>query len=299
MTAPRRRRVAASALLVILAAVAIAPTASSAEPAACSGSRTPASFRACIAVAAQVYTRQWAPVLSARGGSVAVPTIDIFTGPPINPCVDATAGDVAVASFFCDKNRTVYVSAFASPYWTREYAREARRQGVLASDARRTGRTQARLLRGFANQGAATELAHELGHWVQEQAGIFGWYSRRAAGDGPRAGAYQSAAELSADCMAGWAQGRAAATGAWQNTPFVRWANHATIAELGGDLSELRPGFRFPREAVVIAHGGPWSRLQMYDKGFAFGVANADGLVACARAAASRTSTPLPPFLES
>jgi hypothetical protein len=284
----------AAALGLGLVGATTAPAA--AAPASCSTTRTPASFRACIATAAEVYTRLWSPVLSAHGIPVVLPTVDIFTAPPINPCVDVTAGDVAVASFYCDKTRTVHVSAFASPFWTREYAREARRQGVLASDARRVGRTQARLLRGFANQGAATEFAHELGHWAQEQSGSYAWYVQRSAGNGKRAGAYQSAAELAADCMAGWVQGRAAATEAWRTTRFVRWAQHATIAELGGDLSGMGPHFRFPPEGTVIGHGGPHSRLLLYDQGFALGVSGADGLAACATRAARFTGTSAPPL---
>lgn len=280
---------------VLLGSVAI-PSASADAPESCSGTRTPATFRACIATAARVYAALWAPTLAQHAASATPPVIDIFTGPPLNPCVDATEGDVAVASFWCDKNRTVYVSSFASPFWTREYAREARRQHVLASDARRTHRTQHRLLRGFANQGAATELAHELGHWVQHQAGIESWYTDRLMGTGPKAGAYQSAAELAADCMAGWVQGRAAASGAWRNSPFIRWANHATIAELGGDLTGMRPHFRFPHESTVIAHGGPYSRLRLYDEGFALGATTGDGLSGCAVAAASYTGTQVPPL---
>ena len=84
--------------------------------------------------------------------------MSIYTGVPLNPCFDATVGDVVEASFWCDRNETVYVSAPASPYWTRDYAREAKAQGILAADARRVHRSQKRLLAGFANQGAATAM---------------------------------------------------------------------------------------------------------------------------------------------
>jgi predicted metalloprotease len=288
------RAVATMACLASLLSPALAHAATAA-PHACSGTRTPASFRACITTATSVYTQVWAPLVTAHGGAPAPPTIMVFTGIPLNPCFDATVGDVAVASFWCDVNGTVYVSAPASPYWTREYAREAKRQGVLASDAARVGRTQGRLLRGFANQGAATELAHELGHWVQTQTGLTAWYAERSAGDTPKSDRYSSAAELSADCMAGWVQGRAAASGRWRNTAFIRWAQHATIAELGGDLSRMRPHFTFPRERVIIGHGGASTRLSLYDAGWSLGVANADGITGCAEAAARLTSTDTPP----
>jgi predicted metalloprotease len=225
------------------------------------------------------------------------PTVRIFASTPINPCFDATVGDVAEASFWCNKDSTVYFSSFAAPYWTRQYAREARRQGVLAGDARRVGRSQQRLLRGFANQGAATELAHELGHWVQTQTGLDAWYTAKSAGTTAAAARYASAGELAADCMAGWVQGRTAADGSWRNTALIRWANHATIAELGGDLSGMRPHFLFPPEQPVIGHGGPTPRLAMYDAGWRLGVANADGIVSCANAAAQLTRTTAPPGL--
>jgi predicted metalloprotease len=293
-----QRTVAVTALLLgaVLGAMLGAPVPAHAEaPRSCSGTRTPATFRACIADAATAYTQLWAPLIALHGGSGTAPTIRIFTGVPLNPCFDATVGDVAVASFWCDEDSSVYVSAPASPYWTREYAREAKRQGVLSSDAARVGRTQNRLLRGFANQGAATELAHELGHWVQTQTGLATWYQERSAGSTARAGRYGSAFELSADCMAGWVQGRAAATGRWRNTPFIRWAGHATIAELGGDMTGMKPHFRFPPERPVIGHGGPQPRLQMYDVGWLQGVSNSDAVTGCADAAARLTSTDAPP----
>jgi len=191
-------------------------------------------------------------------------------------------------------NSTVYVSAPASPYWTREYAREAKQQGVLAYDSRRLHRTQKRLLRGHPNQGAATEFAHELGHWVQYSSGIDDYYYVKGQGTSHSADLYRSAFELAADCMAGWVQGRAAATGAWRETPFIRWANEATIAELGGDLSHMQPNFVFPKEAEIIAHGGAHTRLSMYNRGFALGRRGADGIDRCAAVAANYTGTVAP-----
>jgi predicted metalloprotease len=282
----------AGAVIVISACLFGVPIpAFAASPAVCAPARTPASFRACIATAASVYTALWAPALTSRGKAALPPTVSIFTGTPINPCFDATVGDVAVASFWCDMNTTVYVSAPASPYWTREYAREARRQGVLAYDARRLHRTQKRLLAGLPNQGAATELAHELGHWVQFASGQDSYYYVKGQGTSRVADLYRSAFELSADCMAGWVQARAAVTGAWRNTPFIHWAEQATIAELGGDLSGMRPNFVFPKEAEIIAHGGPHIRLAMYDTGYRLGRRAADGIDGCAAAAARATGT--------
>ena len=294
----RRTILAGAALAGVLVATGLAGTAVAAPdaaPAACSPTRTPASFRACIATATAAYTQLWQPLLAAHGSTTGSPAVSIYTGVPLNPCFDATVGDVVEASFWCDRNETVYVSAPASPYWTRDYAREAKAQGILAADARRVHRSQKRLLAGFANQGAATELAHELGHWVQYATGIDAYYLQKSQGTGRLAERYGSAFELAADCMAGWVQGRAAASGAWRNTAVLRWASHATIAELGGDLSGMRPHFRFPRETTVIAHGGPYSRLRLYDAGWALGASAADGVTGCAQAAADYTRTEPPP----
>ena len=290
----RTAAVAAVAALLATGLGAVPPAAAT-EPASCAAQRTPASFRACMATATRVYVDQWTTALSARGVTSTPPSVRIFAAAPANACVDPTLGDVAVASFWCDKDATIYFSAFAAPFWTRTYAREARRAGVLASDAARLGRTEQRLLRGHANQGAATELAHELGHWVQEQAGLADWYERRMAPQTARAGRYQSAYELASDCMAGWVQGRAAAAGAWRDTAFIDWASHATIAELGADMTGMRPGFRFPRDVPLIGHGGPFSRLRLYDAGVALGRSGADGVGGCARAAATFTRTTAPP----
>ena len=296
----RRSRLIVAALAGTLGASMLvgplAPSATAEAPASCAAKRTPATFRACIATATDAYTRLWRPLLAAHGSTTALPAVSIYTGVPLNPCFDATVGDVVEASFWCDKDETVYVSAPASPYWTRNYAREAKAQGVLAGDARRLHRAQKRLLTGFANQGAATELAHELGHWVQYATGIDAYYLQKSSGTSRLADRYGSAFELSADCMAGWIQGRAAATGSWRNTPVLRWASHATIAELGGDLTGMKPHFRFPQETTVIAHGGAYSRLRMYDAGWALGVSAADGVVGCAQVAADYTRTEPPPL---
>jgi predicted metalloprotease len=281
--------------LTLLAAMP-APPAAAAPPATCSADFSSAALNSCIEAAAATYAAAWAPVLAAHGAAATAPGIVVFRAVPVNPCVDGSQGDVAYASFWCDRNATVYVSRIAAPWWTREYARQAREMGVLAADAAATHRSQRRLLRGFALQGAATELAHELGHWAQQQAGVLAWYQERMDTSGDRlAGRYQSAAELAADCMAGWVQGRAAASGTWRDSALIRWAQHATIAELGADMSGMRPGFRFPRDVPLIAHGGPYSRLRLYDRGQALGGRNADGLTACARAAAKYTGTPPPP----
>lgn len=290
------RRVALVAGGAALVTLATAMPAVATTPPSCSPTRTPESFRACIAKATATYSAVWAPSIAMHGGDPTPATIRIQTGVPLNPCFDATMGDVAVASFWCNKNRSVYVSAPASPYWTREYARSARAQGVLASDARRLHRTQKRLLRGYANQGAATELAHELGHWVQTQVGIDDWYTSRSAGNDDAAGAYAAAFEFAADCMAGWVQGRAAVTGAWSNSRVIRWASHATIAELGGLPEPMKPGFRFPKDTEFFGHGGSWSRLRLYDQGWVMGVRGDDGITGCATAAAGITGTQVPPI---
>ena len=290
-------------LTLTLSAIAIASTlivmtvpAHASAPASCAATRTPANFRACITKATAAYTALWAPSIAMHGGGAVPPTIRIPQGVALNPCFDATVGDVAVASFWCNKNTSVYVSAFAAPYWTREYTRSAKEQGVLASDAKKLHRTQKRLLRGYPNQGAATELAHELGHWVQTEVGIDEWYATRAEGDTDVAGAYAAAGEFAADCMAGWVQGRAAAVGAWKNTPFIRWASRATIAELGGLPEPMKPGFVFPKDTTFYAHGESWSRLKLYNQGWTLGVRGDDGITGCANAAAAITGTPAPPI---
>ena len=292
----RRPSLVVGALATAATLLMTALPAQAAAPVACATTRTPANFRSCIATATSEYSALWAPSISAHGGDAAPPTIRIPKGVALNPCFDATVGDVAVASFWCNKNLSVYVSAFASRYWTTEYTRAAREQGVLAADAKRLHRTQKRLLRGYPNQGAATELAHELGHWVQTKVGVDEFYITRSQGDDATAGAYAAAGEFAADCMAGWVQGRAAATGTWKNTKLIRWASHATIAELGGLPEPMKPGFVFPKDTEFFGHGGSWSRLRLYDQGWVMGVQGVDGITGCANAAATITATTAPPL---
>lgn len=289
-------RVARAAVVFALAAV-LAPTTlarpAEAAGAGCAVTVTAETVRACVDAARTSYVLAWRPALEARGVTVVEPTTRLFRAFPANPCIPPIDGDVAVASFWCDENRTVYVARTAAPYWTREYARDARRQGVLASDARRAGTTERRLLRGFPLAGAATELAHELGHWVQEQTGLDDWYRARIESARPHADRYASAIELSADCLAGWVQARTEYDGTWRGGPIVRWAEHATIAELGG-LGPLRPGFTYAPDRPILGHGSAHERLAMYDAGRSLARTGREGILGCARAAATLTRTALP-----
>ncbi len=255
-------------------------------------------MKACVALASSTYVRTWRDELARRGTTAAAaPRAVIFTAVPRNPCVDGSVGDVAVASFWCGKNRTVYVSATAAPFWTREYARQAAEARVLPLDAAAVGMSTARMRSGYPLAGAATELAHELGHWVQESTGQMAWYQKRIdSTDVDVSNGYKLASELSADCLAGWVQGRAARDRTWRATPFDRWAQHATMAELGADMTGMRRGFTFPKEDFLAGYGGPYSRLLFYDKGYAAGTSGRAGLSTCAAAAASYTSTTRPPM---
>ena len=292
MTLRAVRAATVTAITVGLASAVLAAPADAAAP-GCAATVTSDSIRACVSAARRAYVDAWRPALAGRGVAVVEPSTRLFRAVPANPCIPPIDGDVAVASFWCDENRTVYVARTAAPYWTREYARDARRQGVLASDARQAGTTVRRLQRGVPLVGLTTELAHELGHWVQEQTGVDDWYRARFESGRPRAERFYSASELSADCLAGWVQARTEADGTWRGGPLVRWAEHATIAELGG-LGPLRPGFRYDPDLPVTGHGGAHERLAMYDAGRRLSRTGLDGIVGCAQEAATLTRTPLP-----
>ncbi len=181
----------------------------------------------------KVYVATWTRELESRGVTgITPPKIVIFSSPPTNPCIDLSETDAVEASFWCGKNGTVYVSANAAKYWTTQYVVAAKERKVLASDAATAGTTTAALAKGFPLVGTTTEVAHELGHWVQEVTGQRPWFDKRLASeDFDVSNRATVIGELAADCMGGWVQGRTAADGTWVDTRIGAWAHHATMAE--------------------------------------------------------------------
>ena len=268
--------------------------------ASCPHRYTLAAMKSCIETARRVYVAAWTRELAAEGlTSVKVPRVVFFAGPVKNPCLDLTAGDVAEASFWCGKNSTVYVSLTAAPYWTTNYARAAATRKVLASDAVAAGTSAADLKGGYPLVGATTEFAHELGHWVQQVTGQMAWYDARVkSSDFTVSNKAQSSAELAADCFAGWIQGRTAADGTWVDTAIGRWAHHATMAELGGDVDAVSKGFVFPPEkpADIIGYGSAYTRIKLYDGGQAAGRAGKPGVATCSGGVATYLHADAPPL---
>lgn len=275
------------------------PTASPAA-ASCPGGFTQQKLRTCVGTARDVYVATWLAELQGLGVTTAKPPrTRIFSSPPTNPCIDLGETDAVEASFWCGKDGTIYVSAFAAKEWTKAYAQAAKRRGVLASDAATAGTSQAKLLAGYPLVGTTTELAHELGHWVQEVTGQYAWYEKRiASADFDVSNKAKATSELAADCMAGWVQGRTAVDGTWVDTGIGAWAHRATMAELGFDIDNVKAGFRFPPEkpADIIGYGSSYTRLKMYDVGDQAGRTGKPGLSTCTKAAATHMGSPLPPM---
>jgi predicted metalloprotease len=277
------------------AAVTTAPVAA----ASCPHRYTSAALATCIATATRVYLATWKQDLAAAGfrGTLAPPKVVIFSAIPKNPCI-SNEGDAAEASFYCSKNNTLYFSATAAKTWTIYYAKAAAARKVLASDARTAGTTAADLRSGYPLVGATSEFAHELGHWAQKVSGQAAWYDARTASSNfTVAGKAMATGEGAADCMAGWLQGRTAVDGTWVDTVIGRWAHHATMAELGFDIENVRANFTFPKEkpASIRGYGNSYTRLRFYDIGYAAGQAKKPGLATCSRAVATYLGAPLPP----
>ena len=269
------------------------------KAASCPTGFSSAALRTCVATAVKVYVATWTRELESRGVTgITPPKVVIFSSPPTNPCIDLSETDAVEASFWCGKNGTVYVSANAARYWTTQYVAAAKERKVLASDAATAGTTPAALAKGFPLVGTTTELAHELGHWVQEVTGQRPWYDARLASTSfTTSNRATVISELSADCMAGWVQGRTAAEGTWVDTPIGTWAHHATMAELGGDLYAVKKGFAFPPEKAkdIIGYGSAYSRLRLYDVGYAAGRADKPGLSLCTTTVAGLIGSSAPP----
>ena len=205
--------------------VSPAPTPAPVQAGSCPKGFSQAALRQCVKRATAVYVAAWTRQLESRGlAGVVPPKVVIFSSPPTNPCIDLSETDAVEASFWCGKNGTIYVSANAAQYWTTQYAAAAKERGVLASDAAAAGTTTAALANGFPLVGTTTELAHELGHWVQEVAGQRPWFDARLASPSfTTSNRATVVGELSADCMAGWVQGRTAADGTWVDTRIGTW----------------------------------------------------------------------------
>ena len=280
-------------------AATTSPTASAATAASCPKGFSQAALRACVKRATAVYVAAWTRQLESRGVTgITPPTVAIFGSPPTNPCIDLSETDAVEASFWCGKSWTIYVSANAAKYWTTQYVTAARERGVLASDAAAAGTSTASLAQGLPLVGTTTELAHELGHWVQEVAGQRPWFDARLASSSfTTSNRATVIGELSADCMAGWVQGRTAADGTWVDTRIGTWAHHATMAELGGDVYAVKKGFVFPPEKPkdIIGYGSAYSRIRLYDVGYAAGRADGPGLSLCTTTVAGLIGSSAPP----
>jgi predicted metalloprotease len=299
-TASRSPSAAAPTTSSSTASASASPSASATVVAAsCPHRYTSAALATCIATATRVYLATWTKDLAAEGitGALTPPKIVVFAMIPKNPCI-SNEGDAAEASFFCSKNNTLYVSGTAAKTWTVYYAKAAKARKVLASDAATAGTTAADLLTGYPLVGATTEFAHELGHWAQKVSGQLAWYDKRTASSSwTISSKAQATGEGSADCMAGWLQGRTALDGTWVDTKIGRWAHHATMAELGYDFTNVKAGFTFPPEkpADITGYGNSYTRLKFYDMGYAAGRAGKPGLATCSRAVATYLKAPLPP----
>lgn len=279
--------------------VSPAPTPAPVQAGSCPKGFSQAALRQCVKRATAVYVAAWTRQLESRGlAGVVPPKVVIFSSPPTNPCIDLSETDAVEASFWCGKNGTIYVSANAAQYWTTQYAAAAKERGVLASDAAAAGTTTAALAKGFPLVGTTTELAHELGHWVQEVAGQRPWFDARLASPSfTTSNRATVVGELSADCMAGWVQGRTAADGTWVDTRIGTWAHHATMAELGGDVYAVKKGFVFPPEKPkdIIGYGSAFSRIRLYDVGYVAGRADQPGLTLCTTTVAGLVGSSAPP----
>ncbi len=275
------------------------PSATAVQAGSCPKGFSQAALRACVKRATAVYVAAWTRQLESRGlTGVVPPKVVVFAAPPTNPCIDLSETDAVEASFWCGKNGTIYVSANAAQYWTTQYAAAAKERGVLASDAAAAGTTTAALAKGFPLVGTTTELAHEVGHWVQEVAGQRPWFDARLASPSfTTSNRATVVGELSADCMAGWVQGRTAADGTWVDTRIGIWAHHATMAELGGDVYAVTKGFTFPPEKPkdIIGYGSAYSRIRLYDVGYAAGRTDEPGLTLCTTTVARLVGSSAPP----
>jgi len=283
------------AATVVISSLVAAPAQAVKTP-SCSTNYTAAHAKTCIRIASAAFTSAWKSSLTKHNKSTKKAHIVAWTAFPTNPCISSGEGDVAVASFYCDKNRTVYMAAGAAKYWTKTYAKYTKKS-IVKKDAKAAHVTLATMKKGYATQGYATELAHEYGHAMQDRLGVFDFYQNKIneTSTWEEQTALAAGIEVGADCLAGWSLSRASVRGKLRMTQFAKWASRATIAELGAGVATNYP-FIYPmEEPSPQGHSNSYWRLKSFNYGMSIGKTRADGMAGCVNKVASWANIPVPP----
>jgi predicted metalloprotease len=187
----------------------------------------------------------WEPTLAGYGVALDYPSIVAFDGETTSGCGQASA---ATGPFYCPTDQTIYLDvAFYQ---------------VLADDY-------------GSSEGPLAELyvlAHEYGHHVENQLGVFQVADRSGTG----ADSDSVKVELMADCLAGAWAGHAATVPDASGTPFLKPLTPQDVADamsaaaaVGDDAIQQASGSEVNSDAFT--HGTSAQRQQQFDLGYTTG----------------------------
>lgn len=187
----------------------------------------------------------WADALGDYGLALAYPGIVAFDGATATACGQATA---STGPFYCPADQTIYLDVAFYQVLSDEYG---------------------------ASDGPLAELyvlAHEYGHHIQEQEGVFDVADR--AGTGPDSDSVK--VELMADCLSGVWAGHAATVADASGTPFLQPLTATDVADamsaaaaVGDDsIQELSQGSVTPDS---FTHGSSEQRQAQFELGYTTG----------------------------
>jgi predicted metalloprotease len=179
----------------------------------------------------------WNPIFQQSGRRYEEPRLVLFSGAVESACGMAEA---AVGPFYCPGDKRIYIDL--------DFLAELQRQIGAPGD--------------FA---AAYVIAHEVGHHVQNQLGIFERVeAMRRRGDRTQANALQVRVELMADCLAGvWARRAEDARGILEAGDVEEALNAASA--VGDDRLQRSAGRRVVPESFT--HGSAAQRQYWFRAG--------------------------------
>jgi predicted metalloprotease len=183
----------------------------------------------------------WSELFSARGRSYQKPTLTLFTEAVDSACGTASS---AVGPFYCPPDQHVYLDV-------EFFAELERRFGAPGEFAR------------------AYVVAHEIGHHVQNQLGIFDKVDRQKRGLSEAQGNRVSVrTELQADCLAGVWAFHANRTKHWLDPGDAETALQAASA-IGDDTLQKRARGQVVPESFT--HGSAAQRVHWFQQGLTTG----------------------------
>lgn len=186
--------------------------------------------------------KTWGDIFAAQGRTYTDPTLDLFSGGVRTAC---GAASTAVGPFYCPDDQKIYLDL--------SFFEQLQQRFHAAGD--------------FAR---AYVIAHEVGHHVQQQLGIFDQVAQARANGAPMEGAdgLSVRQELQADCFAGVWANRSDQRLHWLQPGDVEAALNAA-SQIGDDTLQRETQGRVVPDSFT--HGTSAQRVKWFKAGLASG----------------------------